>query len=252
MNEEELDFAAAAIRDADSVVAMTGAGVSTASGVPDFRGENGLWQKYDPQDFHISRFEADPEGFWTDRMVLVEELYGGEVLPNPAHEALSDLQDAGHLDTLVTQNVDGLHQAAGHEDVIELHGSGQRVACRGCRRRTPAAPVRERVEDGEVPPTCEECGGLLKPDVVLFGEQLPEHALLQAHSRAEKADAFIVVGSSLTVEPAASLPETAAGRGATLLIANLDETPLSPQAEYDWRADVTDALPALRDAVLEG
>lgn len=251
MNEEELQFAARAIRDADSVVAMTGAGVSTASGLPDFRGEDGLWQEYDPQDFHLSRFEADPGGFWTDRMGLVEELYGDDVRPNAAHEALADLHDAGHLDALVTQNVDGLHQEAGHDDVIELHGSGQRVTCRDCSRRVPAAPVRERVADGEVPPTCEECGGLLKPDVILFGEQLPEYALLQAHSRAEKADAFLVVGSSLTVEPAASLPETAAGRGATLLIANLDETPLSPQAEYDWRADVTDVIPALRDAVLD-
>ena len=251
MNEEELRFAARAVVDANSVVAMTGAGVSTASGLPDFRGEDGLWQEYDPQDFHLSRFESDPAGFWADRVGLVEDLYGEAVEPNPAHEALADLQEAGHLDALVTQNVDGLHQAAGSDDVIELHGNGQRVACRDCRRRFPAEPVRERVDDGDLPPTCSECGGVLKPDVILFGEQLPEHALLQAHSRAEKADAFLVVGSSLTVEPAASLPETAAGRGATLLIANLDETPLSAQAEYDWRADVTDALPALRDAVFD-
>ncbi|MFB6171384.1 MAG: NAD-dependent protein deacylase [Haloarculaceae archaeon] len=250
MDEDELRFAAQAIRDADSVVAMTGAGISTASGIPDFRGEDGLWQTHDPDDFHLRRFEADPGGFWTDRMDVVADLYD-DVAPNAAHEALADLQAAGHLDALVTQNVDGLHQEAGHDEVIELHGNGQRVACRDCRRRYPADPVRERVADGEAPPTCEECGGVLKPDVVLFGEQLPEHALLQAHSRAEKADAFLVVGSSLTVEPAASLPETAAGRGATLVIANFDETPLSSQAEYDWRADVTEVLPRLRDAVLD-
>jgi NAD-dependent deacetylase len=252
MDEEELRFAADALRDADSVVAMTGAGVSTASGIPDFRGDDGLWQEHDPADFHVSRFETDPEGFWTDRLGMVEELYDGGVAPNRAHDALADLEDAGLLDALVTQNVDGLHQEAGHDDVIELHGNGQRVACRDCRQRLDAEPVRERVVDGELPPTCPDCEGLLKPDVVLFGEQLPEHALLRAHSRAEKADVFLVVGSSLSVEPAATLPETASGKGATLVIVNFDPTPLSTHAEYDWRADVTEALPRLRDAALEG
>lgn len=251
MNEEELRFAAAAIRDADTVVAMTGAGVSTASGLPDFRSEDGLWQDHDPADFHISRFEADPGGFWTDRLDLTEKFLNADVEPNPAHRTLADLERAGHLDALVTQNVDGLHQAAGSEEVIELHGNGQRVTCRNCRRRLDAEPVRDRVADGEIPPRCADCDGVLKPDVVLFGEQLPEYALLRAHSHAEKADAFLVVGSSLTVEPAASLPETAAGKGATLLIANLEETPLSAQAEYDFRADVTEVLPRLTEAVLD-
>jgi len=252
MDEDELRFAADAIRDAGSVVAMTGAGVSTASGIPDFRGDDGLWQEYDPSDFHISRFEADPGSFWRDRVGMVETLYGDGIEPNAAHRALADLHGSGQLDTLVTQNVDGLHQQAGHDDVIELHGNGQRVACRECRQRYDADPVRERVADGTVPPECESCGGVLKPDVVLFGEQLPEHALLRAHSRAEKADVFLVAGSSLTVEPAASLPETASGKGATLVVVNDDPTPISTHAEYDWRADVTDALPRLRDAVVEG
>jgi NAD-dependent deacetylase len=250
--DEEIRFAAGAVRDAESVVALTGAGVSTASGIPDFRSEDGLWSEYDPMDFHISRFEADPEGFWTERVEMVEDLFGDDFQPNAAHEALAALEDAGHVDAVVTQNIDGLHQAAGSEEVVEVHGNGQRVACRDCSRRFEADGVYDRVRSGAVPPRCPDCEGLLKPDVVLFGEQLPEHALFRAQSLAEGADAFLVVGSSLTVEPAASFPRTAAETGATLCIVNLDRTGLSDRAEYDFRADVTDVLPALRDAVLDG
>ena len=250
--DDEIRFAAGAIRDADSVVAMTGAGVSTASGIPDFRGEDGLWSEYDPMDFHISRFEADPEGFWSERVELVEDAFGGDVAPNPAHEALADLERAGHLDGLITQNVDGLHQDAGSEEVVEVHGNGQRVVCRGCTTRYEADGVMERVRAGAVPPRCPNCEELLNPDVVLFGEELPEYPLFRAQSLAERADLFLVVGSSLTVEPAASFPRTAADAGATLCIVNLDRTDLSDRAEYDFRADVTDILPALRDAVRNG
>lgn len=249
MDERELDFAARAIRDADTVVAMTGAGVSTASGIPDFRSEGGIWDEYDPQDFHISRFETDPAGFWRDRVGMVEELYGEGVEPNAAHEALADLERDGHLDGLVTQNVDGLHQRAGSENPVEIHGNGKRVVCRDCGARSDADDAYDRASEGHVPPSCGRCDGLLKPDVVLFGEQLPEHALFRAHALAERADAFLVVGSSLTVEPAASLPHTAADNGATLLLANLEPISLSGSAEYDFREDVTDALPRLVEAV---
>jgi NAD-dependent deacetylase len=252
VTDDEIRFAAGAIRDADSVVAMTGAGVSTASGIPDFRSEDGIWQEYDPMDFHISRFEADPEGFWEERVEMVEDLFGDEFQPNPAHEALADLETAGHLDALITQNIDGLHQDAGNEEVIEVHGNGQRVACYDCDRTFEADGVYDRVQSGAVPPRCPRCDGLLKPDVVLFGEQLPEYPLFRAQSLSERADLFLVVGSSLTVEPAASFPRTAADAGATLCIVNLDRTDLSDRAEYDFRTDVTEVLPALRDAVQEG
>jgi NAD-dependent deacetylase len=245
--------AAAAIRDADSVVAMSGAGVSTASGIPDFRGEDGLWETHDPMDFHIDRFRADPEGFWADRVELQDVIFAdGDVQPNPAHEAFADLEAAGHLDALVTQNIDGLHQDAGSEEIIEIHGSAARVVCQDCRHRFDADPVIERARDGDLPPTCEECDdGVLKPDTVLFGEQLPEHALMKSHAKAQNADAFLVAGSSLTVEPAASLPREAAQRGASLILANLESTPLSGSADFDFRADVTEVLPRLRDAVVE-
>lgn len=246
----ELDFAAAALHEAETTVAFTGAGVSTASGIPDFRSDGGVWDRYDPSDFHLSRFKTDPEGFWKDRMEMVEEVYGTDVEPNAAHEALADLEQEGHIDSLVTQNVDGLHTAAG-SDPVEIHGNGQRVACQSCDRRFEAEPVYDRVQNGVVPPRCSHCDGVLKPDVVLFGEQLPKHAMYRAQSLAERADTYLVAGSSLQVEPAASFPRVAADKGATLVLINLDRTPLSDRAEYDFREDVTEALPALRDRILD-
>jgi NAD-dependent deacetylase len=245
MDERELQFAADAMRESETVVALTGAGVSTASGIPDFRSEGGIWDRFDPGDFHVSRFEADPEGFWTERLAMVEEVYGAGVEPNPAHEALAALEDAGHLDALVTQNVDGLHQRAGHERVVEIHGNGERVVCRNCRTRYEATPFYDEVRESGGPPRCPDCDSVLKPDVVLFGESLPEHALYESHSLAERSDCFLVVGSSLTVEPAASLPRTAADTGATIVVVNLEDTGLTGRAAYDFRADVTDVLPEL-------
>ena len=250
MDRYERSSAVEAICRADSVVAMTGAGVSTASGIPDFRSEDGIWERYDPNDFHIDRFRTDPEGFWRDRVGMVREVFGGDVEPNAAHEALANLEAAGYLDTLVTQNVDGLHQAAGSEDPIEIHGNGQRVVCTGCDRRLDVEQVLERVEDGEAPPTCARCGGLLKPDVVLFGERLPRDDLRRARTAARNADVFLAVGSSLTVEPAASLPRRAVEEGGTLCIVNLDSTDLSGIATHDFRADVTELLPAFAEEIL--
>ncbi|MWG33591.1 NAD-dependent deacylase [Halomarina oriensis] len=247
-DDATIEALADTVRAAESVVAFTGAGVSTASGIPDFRGEDGLWNRYDTNDFHVRRLRADPAGFWVDRLDLAEEL-AADVGPNPAHEALARLEAAGHLDAVVTQNVDGLHRAAGSEDVIELHGDRSRVVCLDCGDRSDAEAVRERVRDGERPPRCD-CGGLLKPDVVLFGEQLPVGAMQRAQSLARGADVFLAVGSSLSVEPAAGLPRTAAAHGATLAIVNLDETPLSDRAAFDVRDDVTDVLPRLADRVV--
>ncbi|MFC6835926.1 SIR2 family NAD-dependent protein deacylase [Halomarina ordinaria] len=245
IDDRTLRFAAGALADAGSAVAMTGAGVSTASGIPDFRGPDGVWARYDAEDFHISRFEADPAGFWADRLDLVDDLLGEGREPNAAHEALAALEREGVLEGVVTQNVDGLHQAAGSESVVELHGNGEHVVCVDCGARDALDAVR----DGDLPPRCPACDGLYKPDVVLFGEQLPEYAWYRAHAMAQNAGAFLVAGSSLSVEPAASLPREAAARGTTLLLVNHERTALSGRAEYDFRADVTEALPALVDAV---
>lgn len=251
VSEADIEAVARAIRGADSVVVLTGAGVSTASGVPDFRGSSGVWEHHDPSDFHVRRFERDPAGFWVDRVRLHETMYGDhEIEPNAAHEALARLESVGEIDAIVTQNTDGLHQVAGSEDVIELHGNAHRVVCRACGEHERAKPIRERVRDGEIPPGCS-CGGIYKPDVVLFGERLPDADRLRSQSLAERADVFLAIGSSLTVEPAASLPRTAADRGATLVVVNLDPTPLDDRATHDLRADVTDVLPRMCNAVIE-
>ncbi|QPV63727.1 NAD-dependent deacylase [Halosimplex litoreum] len=245
-----LSALAAEIADAERVVVLTGAGVSVPSGIPPFRGEpsddgpDPVWETYDPAEFHRRRFDADPEGFWTDRLALRETMYGDGVEPNAAHEALAAMEARGHLDTLLTQNVDGLHAAAGSESVVELHGTSARVVCDRCGATQSAGPVWGRVCDGDRPPTCD-CGGVLKPDVVLFGEALPDEAFDRAQTAARRADVFLAVGSSLTVRPAALLPEIAAESGATLAVCNLEATAYSERADYDLRADATEALPAL-------
>jgi len=245
----DIETAARDLAAAGTVVALTGAGVSTASGIPDFRSEGGIWAEFDPAEFRYSRFRADPEGFWDRRLDMHEAVYGGDIEPNAAHEALAALESAGVLDAVITQNIDGLHAAAGSETVVELHGNAARVVCDSCGRRTDAEPVRERVKGGELPPRCGVCSGVLKPDVVLFGEELPRTAIQRARDLARDADAFLAAGSSLSVEPAASLPGTATRAGATLLLVNLEETRHTATADHEFRADVTEVLPALAERV---
>lgn len=245
----DIDDVATAIGTAEHAVALTGAGVSTASGIPDFRSEGGIWDRFDPAEFHYSRFQSDPAGFWERRVEMHEAVYGGDVEPNAAHEALATLETGGVLDAVLTQNIDGLHRAAGSEAVVELHGSADRAVCEACGRRTDAEPVYERVESGEAPPRCDHCDGVLKPDVVLFGEALPQTQFQRAREHARKADVFLAAGSSLSVEPAASLPRRAARTDATLVVVNLEETPVSGLADYELLADVTEVLPAIADAV---
>jgi NAD-dependent deacetylase len=243
---EPVTAVADALREADVATAFTGAGVSTASGIPSFRGEDGVWEtEFDPADFQYGRFRRDPAGFWEDRLALHETLFAADPEPNPAHEALATLEAAGYLDGVVTQNTDGLHDEAGSDRVVELHGTTRRVACDECGRRTDAGPVRERVREGDVPPRCD-CGGHLKPDVVLFGERLPTATFDEARTLARTSDVFLAAGSSLVVEPAASLPKRAAEDG-TLVLVNLESTPHSGRADVDVRADVTEFLPAVVD-----
>jgi NAD-dependent deacetylase len=251
-DDATIDALAGRMEAADSVVALTGAGVSTASGIPDFRSDGGIWDQFDPADFHRRRFDADPVGFWSDRIALRETLLGdGEVAPNAAHEALATLESAGYLDVLLTQNVDGLHRRAGSDAVVELHGSNARVACEGCGARFDAAPAFERARSGVVPPRCRDCEGVLKPDVVLFGESLPGEALERARSAARDASVFLAVGSSLQVQPAARLPAESVAAGARLAVVNLDSTPVDDRAAHVVRADVTAVLPALEARLVE-
>src|SRR5206468_7807147 len=185
---------------ARSAVALTGAGVSAESGMPTFRGEGGLWTKYDPiKVSSIDTFLADPTGYWE-----VARERGGLALaarPNPGHEALAALESQGRLVAVITQNTDGLHEAAGSRRVVELHGSGRTVECLACGAREPRAEVQARLEV-EMPPRCRSCGGaILKPTVVLFGEPMPVAAVDEALELARAAEVILVVGSSLVVYP---------------------------------------------------
>lgn len=244
-HDTELAEIADALVAGRGAMALTGAGVSTASGVPSFRGTDGIWEtQFDPADFHYSRFLRDPEGFWTDRLRLQEAMFPDEIEPNDAHHALVALEERGVLDGVVTQNTDGLHRAAGQPTLAEIHGNAARVACQSCGAVQDAKPAFDRVRDGDTPPRCD-CGGVYKPDVVLFGENLDSDTLGRAEDLAMGAETILAVGTSLQVNPAASL----AGLGDRLVVVNFDETPYSSRADYDLRADVTTALPRLVELV---
>ena len=254
---DDLESLADRIAEADTVTALTGAGISAPSGVPTFRGEGGVWEHFEEGQFTYGRFHRDPAGFWRDRLELHETMFGDEFEPNPGHEALADLAASGHLEAIVTQNTDGLHARSveglatdDRPELLELHGNAHRVRCVECGKRTPAESVFERVGEGDVPPRCS-CGGVFKPDVVLFGEQLSAGTLQRARTLARESDVFLAIGSSLVVQPAASLPRQAAGTGATLAIVNLETTPYDEDATAHFQADVTEVLPRLRDAVAD-
>ena len=214
--------AAALLRAARSGIAFTGAGISVESGIPHFRGEGGLWTKFDPYKVaHIDTFRKDPAQYWT--YSLNHRRTGAE--PNPAHRALVELEERGHLRAVITQNTDGLHQKAGSRQVVELHGSSHDVVCLDCEARFPRAEV-DRMNREHCPPSCPACGGpFLKPTVVLFGEALPVDALRDAQALAMAADVVLIVGSSLQVYPAAGIPRLAREHGAELCIVNAEPTP---------------------------
>jgi len=247
------DKVADLIINAKRIVVFTGAGVSTESGIPDFRSPGGLWDRLDPEDFTYQKFISDP----VSRQKHWQLLWGGrlavEVQPNPAHCAIAELDKLGKLDCVITQNVDNLHQKAGVPDdrVIELHGNMQWVVCLNCGRRYPVAQIKVRLEKGGEVPACEACHGILKPDVVLFGEQLPEGVFREATSRSYNCDLFIVIGSTLIVYPAAYMPIYATDAGARLVIINLSPTPLDHQAAVLIRAKAGEAMTRIIEKVTE-
>lgn len=232
--EARLDRAAELLATSGRIVAFTGAGVSTESGIPDFRSPTGLWARYDPDDFSFPNFMRSEDArrrYWT----VGRELYGAirAAQPNPAHHALVALERLGLLDWLITQNVDNLHQRAGTdpEKVIELHGNATRVRCLACDRQYPRDDIQERLVAGETVPACESCGGILKPLTVLFGEPMPAGAVDLAEERSRAAGCFLVVGSSLAVYPAAYMPSHAKDAGARLVVVNLTPTRLDHVAD---------------------
>ena len=212
-------------------VVFSGAGISTESGIPDFRGEDGIWTKMDPEDFTIQRFVARPEVRKAQWKLLVEGGLVKDVQPNAAHYAVAELDKLGKLDCVVTQNIDNLHQLAGvpDEKVFELHGNMQYVRCLGCRKRYPMAEIVARLATEELP-ECEACKGILKPDAVYFGEMLPQAVLSEASRRANQCDLCVVIGSTLVVYPAAYIPEYAHNAGAKIIIINIGSTPMDSRA----------------------
>ena len=220
--------AAKDIKSARTVVALTGAGVSVESGIPPFRGKGGLWEKFDPMEIaHIDSFLANPERVWR---ILVAEMKGiiDKAKPNNLHKGLARLEESGNLTSIITQNVDGLHQTAGSKDVIEFHGSFAMQRCMDCDMHVPTSDVSLET----IPPRCS-CGGILRPDCVFFGEMIPVDALWRSRELSEQCDLMLVAGTSAIVEPAASMARIAKSSGAVVVEINMEPTPLTGRvADY--------------------
>jgi NAD-dependent deacetylase len=229
---------------AERVVVFTGAGVSTESGIPDFRSPGGIWERFDPDDFTYQKLISSPEARKKWWQIFQERGLTTDAEPNPVHLALAELDKLGKLDCVITQNIDSLHQKGGLPDdkVFELHGNMSWIVCLGCGRRYPAEQIQARLDEGEEIPECESCQGILKPDIVLFGEALPEKVFEEASRRSSHADLFMVIGSTLIVYPAAYMPVYAADSGAKLVIINLSSTPMDKQASILIKAKAGETM----------
>jgi NAD-dependent deacetylase len=238
------------VRGARSVVALTGAGISVPSGIPDFRTPGtGLWESVDPmQVAHIDAFRSDPVSFWAfygERFATL-----GDKRPNGAHNALVALEQRGLLDGVITQNVDMLHRTAGTRELVEVHGSIASCSCPRCQASVPLAEAREQLAaDPQGVPRCTACAGPIKPDVVLFGELLPAAALARARELCERAELLLCIGSSLEVYPVAGLPLLTREAGGSLAILTQGPTPFDELAEVRLHGDVVAELEALLDAL---
>lgn len=242
---------AALIKAADHIVALTGAGISTPSGIPDFRSPgSGLWTHVNPMDVASSiAFRQHPEKFYEWVRPLARKILSAS--PNAAHLALAQLEVAGRLNAVITQNIDGLHQAAGSSRVLEVHGHVREFTCVRCYTVQEIDSLLDEFLAEGVIPTCA-CGGILKPNVILFGEQLPVQVLLDAMHVAEKADLLIVAGSSLEVAPISDLPHDAHQRGAKIVIINEQATYMDEQADVVLHANLAEVLPQIIERVLAG
>jgi NAD-dependent deacetylase len=249
MINDSLHAAIDLLRRADYVVALTGAGISTHSGIPDFRSpQSGLWEHHNPAEVaSISGFRRNPHGFYEWIRPLAHLIMKAQ--PNMAHRALVQIERAGRLRSVVTQNIDMLHTQAGSQTVFEVHGHLREATCIHCFEVFPARPLIHEFLTANIVPLCPECGHVLKPNVILFGEQLPAQALVAARREAQRCDLMLVVGTSLEVFPAAQLPLLARQNGARLIIVNLTPTPIDPMADAVFHADAVDILPKLADAL---
>lgn len=241
----EIRRAAEILVKAKHAIAFTGAGISTESGIPDFRGPQGLWKQYSPEIATIEYFQSHPREFWAFYRVRLSSLFTAK--PNRAHLALAELERMGIIKAVITQNIDGLHQAAGSNNVIELHGTMKRARCIVCGREYPMDVVIRKIDSGQLPPLCDECDGILKPDTVLFGEPVKDFD--KAQGLAMRSDAVLVIGSSLTVYPAAYIPMFVKELGGKMIIINMEPTELDYLADVIIRCRAGDAMTELLNVV---
>jgi NAD-dependent deacetylase len=253
--EDKLKEVAQWILSAKRVIVFSGAGLSTESGIPDFRSPGGVWDRYNPEDFYFQNFlasEASREKYWQ----MATEMYDPikKAQPNQAHLAIAELEKLGKLDCVITQNIDGLHFRAGNseEKVIQLHGTAIFVSCLSCKKRYDRNEIQERIKEGQKAPRCDDCGGLLKPATISFGQSMPEKETEAAYHRSSLCDLFIVVGSSLVVQPAASMPLVAKRNGAKLVIINRDPTPYDDMADLVIRGQAGSTMGSILDHVKRG
>jgi len=245
MNHSLIQRAAKDILKSKKTVAFTGAGISVESGIPAFRGAQGLWKRYDPEEYaHIDAFHMDPGKVW----LMIKEMFAliMTAKPNPAHLGLAELERMGLLASVITQNVDGLHQAAGNTNVIEFHGNHNTLSCLRCATKVDGSSLK--LED--LPALCPSCSSLLKPDVVFFGEPIPWRAQVFSSSEAQSCTAMLVIGTSAVVYPAATIPITAKGRGATVIEINMEPTAMTDEtSDYLIEGSAGEIIPAIVEEV---
>jgi NAD-dependent deacetylase len=248
---EEIERLAQLIMESKRTVVFTGAGISTESGIPDFRGPRGIWSRYDPEDFTIQKFLSSPAARKTVWKMSTESGLLTEAEPNPAHYAIAELYKLGKLDCVITQNIDNLHQKAGvpEDKVFELHGNMRWAVCLSCSRRFPMPEVLQKIKEGIEAPDCPDCQGILKPCAVLFGEALPQEILWEATRHSQNCDLFIVVGSTLVIYPAAYMPTYARDAGARLAIINLTPTPFDHYATVVIQGRAGEIMPRVMEMV---
>jgi NAD-dependent deacetylase len=237
--------AAQIIKNARHVTAFTGAGISVESNIPPFRGENGLWNKVDPIFIDIRYFRANPHESWR----LIKEIFYdffGEAKPNAAHHGIAELEEQGYVKATITQNIDNLHQDAGSVEVYEYHGNSRDLICLSCGQKTPASHVDLNL----LPPLCSRCGEILKPDFIFFGEAIPEPAMSLSFQEAEQADAFLVIGTTGEIMPAAQLPRIAKTNGAKIIEINIAPSVYTHQiTDVFLQEKATTAMSKLLDAL---
>ena len=248
---EKIDRIAAAIKENGKNVLFTGAGISTESGIPDYRSKDGIWDQYRPVYFdEFMRSKESRIEYWRRKSELYSDLKVAQ--PNPAHLAIAELYRRKFVQTVITQNIDGLHQSAGisEKDVIELHGNTLRVRCMSCNEISGIEEAQQRIESGDPAPECR-CGGYLKPDTISFGQAMPEVETQKAIAICHTCDFLMVVGSTLLVQPASLLPGYAKKSGAFLAIVNLSETPYDNVCDVRIQGKAGEALPQVASRTLE-